>query len=45
MNMNLRDKLKGIKGRISHAHSEAPEDFDLDDAKKMSENPSEFAPL
>ena len=45
MNMNLRDKLNGIKGRFSHAHSEAPEDFDLDDAKKMSENPSEFAPL
>lgn len=45
MNMNLRDKLKGIKGRFSHARSEAPEDFDLDDAKKMSENPSEFAPL
>ena len=45
MNMNLRDKLKGIKGRVSHTHSEAPEDFDLDDAKKMSENPSEFAPL
>lgn len=45
MNMNLRDKLKGIKGRISPARSEAPEDFDLDDAKKMSENPSEFAPL
>lgn len=45
MKMNLRDKLKGIKGRISPARSEAPEDFDLDDAKKMSENPSEFAPL
>lgn len=45
MKMNLRDKLKGIKGRISPARAEAPEDFDLDDAKKMSENPSEFAPL
>lgn len=45
MNMNLRDKLNGIKGRFSHAQSEDPKDFDLDDAKKMSENPSEFAPL